>query len=165
MNQDETDVPDHDTCVTWLMGRGLSIASGLSWTVPVTWGDLPRETKIEWIQTALRDEMDKDHVDTTTIRSLLDVLAMHTPPHWRHEFITTNWDYLLQREILDLGLKVQPAWLANSYVYPERLRVDHGPEFTSALFTAWCEASDIDLEFTQPGKPTQNAFVERFNGS
>ena len=43
---------------------------------------------------------------------------------------------------------------------PERLRVDHGPEFTSALFEAWCEASGIDLEFTQPGKPTQNAFIE-----
>jgi len=110
-------VPDHDTCVTWLMGRGLSIASGLSWTVPSTWSDLPREAKIERIQAVLRDEMDKDHVDTTVIRSLLDILARHTPPDWRHEFITTNWDYLLQREILGLGLKVQPEWLANSHVY------------------------------------------------
>lgn len=48
---------------------------------------------------------------------------------------------------------------------PERLRVDHGPEFTSAQFTAWCETNGIDLEFIQPGKPAQNAYIERFNGS
>jgi putative transposase len=48
---------------------------------------------------------------------------------------------------------------------PERLRVDHGPEFTSAVFAAWCESHGVELEFIQPGKPAQNAFIERFNGS
>ena len=51
---------------------------------------------------------------------------------------------------------------------PERqgwLRVDHGPEFTSALFGAWCESNGVHLEFIQPGKPSQNAYIERFNGS
>ena len=48
---------------------------------------------------------------------------------------------------------------------PERIRVDHGPEFTSATFSAWCEDHGIALEYTQPGKPTQNSFIERFNGS
>jgi putative transposase len=48
---------------------------------------------------------------------------------------------------------------------PERLRVDHGPEFTSAVFAAWCISHGIELEFIQPGKPAQNAFIERFNGS
>jgi putative transposase len=47
---------------------------------------------------------------------------------------------------------------------PDRLRVDHGPEFTSAAFVAWCEQRAIVIEYTQPGKPTQNAFIERFNG-
>ena len=47
---------------------------------------------------------------------------------------------------------------------PERIRVDHGPEFTSGTFVAWCSARGIVIEYTQPGKPTQNAFVERFNG-
>ena len=47
---------------------------------------------------------------------------------------------------------------------PERIRVDHGPEFTNATFLAWCEQRNIVIEYTQPGKPTKNAFVERFNG-
>ena len=48
---------------------------------------------------------------------------------------------------------------------PERIPVDHGPEFTSARFQAWCQANGVQLEFIQPGRPSQNAFVERFNGS
>jgi len=47
---------------------------------------------------------------------------------------------------------------------PERIRVDHGPEFTSATFISWCQQRNIIIEYTQPGKPTQNAFIERFNG-
>ena len=47
---------------------------------------------------------------------------------------------------------------------PERIRLDHGPEFTSATFVAWCASRNIVIEHTQPGKPTQNAFIERFNG-
>lgn len=48
---------------------------------------------------------------------------------------------------------------------PERIRVDHGPEFTSAVFTTWCETNGIEVEYIQPGKPSQNGFIERFNGS
>jgi putative transposase len=42
---------------------------------------------------------------------------------------------------------------------------DNGPEFTSRAFLSWAEHRKIDLRFIQPGKPTQNAFVESFNGS
>jgi len=41
---------------------------------------------------------------------------------------------------------------------------DNGPEFTSRAFQSWAERRGIDLRFIQPGKPTQNAFVESFNG-
>ena len=48
---------------------------------------------------------------------------------------------------------------------PNQLRVDNGPELISATLTDWCEANHIELMYIQPGKPQQNGFVERFNGS
>ena len=47
--------------------------------------------------------------------------------------------------------------------YPSKLRSDNGPEFVSAALAEWAEAHGIELEFIQPGKPTQNSYVERFN--
>src|SRR5689334_4628560 len=38
-----------------------------------------------------------------------------------------------------------------------------GTELTSQLFTDWCKEQDIELRFIQPGKPDQNAYIERFN--
>lgn len=46
---------------------------------------------------------------------------------------------------------------------PRALRVDNGSELTSSAFTEWCEAQGIELRFIEPGKPDQNAFIERFN--
>ena len=48
---------------------------------------------------------------------------------------------------------------------PMQLRVDNGPELISARLTDWCEEHNIKLVYIQPGKPQQNGFVERFNGS
>lgn len=49
--------------------------------------------------------------------------------------------------------------------YPNTIRVDNGPEFISTYLELWCNNHNIKLDFIRPGKPTENARVERFNGS
>ncbi len=46
---------------------------------------------------------------------------------------------------------------------PKAIRCDNGPELLSGAFTSWCEENDIEIRYIQPGKPNQNAFIERFN--
>lgn len=47
--------------------------------------------------------------------------------------------------------------------YPHFLRVDNGPEFISTHFQEWGKLHAIEIQFIQPGKPSQNALIERFN--
>jgi len=46
---------------------------------------------------------------------------------------------------------------------PRVIRCDNGPEFISQELEAWAERRNIRLEFIEPGKPQQNAYVERYN--
>ena len=67
---------------------------------------------------------------------------------------------------LSIGAKVVTdllEWLVKEYGKPKAIRVDNGPEFTSICFSNWCHKHRIEIKYTQPGKPTQNAFIERFN--
>jgi len=47
---------------------------------------------------------------------------------------------------------------------PDVITVDYGPEFISKVVDAWAYANGFKLHFIQPGKQTQNAFIESFNG-
>ena len=47
---------------------------------------------------------------------------------------------------------------------PKSIRIDNGTEFTSKIFVEWANKNNINLVYIQPGKPTQNCFIESFNG-
>lgn len=48
---------------------------------------------------------------------------------------------------------------------PERIKVDNGSEFISKVLDKWAYENGVVLDFSRPGKPTDNAFIESFNGS
>lgn len=47
---------------------------------------------------------------------------------------------------------------------PRTIRVDNGPEFILKALDRWAYENGVTLDFSRPGKPTDNAFVESFNG-
>lgn len=69
------------------------------------------------------------------------------------------------------GLLVQYSITANDMIIffnslpslPKRLRCDNGPEMSSKEFMDWAYKRGIEIEFIEPGKPNQNAFIESFN--
>ena len=116
--------------VDWFFGRGLSIGCGLTWSVPAEWNALPRSDQIARIKTAVLTEMSAPYIDTHDVRHFLSLLANQTVGPWQHQFHTTNWDYLLQREILALGHAVQPPWCAETHVYHLNGTVEQLPNNT-----------------------------------
>jgi len=48
---------------------------------------------------------------------------------------------------------------------PDVLRTDNGPEFLGEVFVNWCESNGVLIDYIAPGKPNQNAYIERFNRS
>ena len=49
--------------------------------------------------------------------------------------------------------------------WPQRIQVDQGPEFISKNLDRWAYENEVTLDFSRPGKPTDNALIESFNGS
>jgi transposase InsO family protein len=56
------------------------------------------------------------------------------------------------------------ANVAGARLYPRTIRVDNGPEFVSRDLDLWAYQRGVTLDFSRPGKPTDNAFAESFNG-
>ena len=46
---------------------------------------------------------------------------------------------------------------------PRSIRVDNGPEFAGRLLDQWAYLNKVELDFSRPGKPTDNAYIEAFN--
>lgn len=68
-------------------------------------------------------------------------------------------DFLLPSERVIRSLKRIISWRGK----PLTIRCDNGPEYLSAAITEWAAQWGIKLEYIEPGRPLQNAYVERFN--
>ena len=78
---------------------------------------MPRTVQVKLIRWMLPRAMRHRSVRREPYERLLEVLSNNTPPGYRHRFITTNWDYLLQEVLLKQPWEMLPAWLENSHVY------------------------------------------------
>lgn len=110
--------------------------------------------------------------------------AVHPNERWSIDFLT---DSLIDGRrframtIVDNVSRVSPAikvetsitgervvavlnQLKHTIGLPKRIAVDNGPEFISKAVDAWAYRNQVTLEFSRLGKPTDNAFVESFNG-
>ncbi|TCL63218.1 integrase-like protein [Rhizobium sp. BK251] len=68
-------------------------------------------------------------------------------------------DFLLPAERVVRSLNQIIEWRGK----PLAIRVDNGPEYVSSTLTGWAETQGIALNYIQPGKPKQNAYIERYN--
>jgi putative transposase len=106
--------------------------------------------------------------------------AVHVGEIWSFDFVMDrieNGRRLKCLTVVDDFSKKSPGILADYSItgddltkfldgldfLPKRLRCDNGPEMTSRAFLEWAYRKQIEVEYIQPGKPIQNAYIESFN--
>lgn len=97
---------------------------------------------------------------------------MHDALYWGKKFRSLNVLDEGTRECLDIEIDTSlPAGrlirvldrIAHWRGYPKQIRMDNGPELVSSTLAEWCQEHNVRMIHIQPGKPNQNAYIERFN--
>jgi putative transposase len=79
---------------------------------------------------------------------------------WHRQCVALQADFILTGgSVVDVMNEI-----ALSRQLPYAITVDHGTEFTSKALDEWCYVRGVKLDFIRPGKPTENGFIESFNG-
>lgn len=78
---------------------------------------------------------------------------------FNREGLDITVDYSLPAQRVIRALEQVIEWRGK----PRAIRCDNGPEYISAALTQWAEKRRIRLDYIQPGKPQQNAYIERYN--
>lgn len=87
--------------------------------------------------------------------------VIHLIDTYSRECLTLYADQSIKGETVVNVLKS----LKQTKGFPKRIKVDNGPEFISRALDTWAYLNKMNLEYSRPGKPTDNAHIESFNGS
>lgn len=85
---------------------------------------------------------------------ILTVMDVHTR-EWLSTAPRANFRAAQVVEVLDQLVRARGR--------PKSLRVDNGPEFAGRMLDHWAHLNGVEIDFSRPGKPTDNAFIEAFN--
>ena len=78
---------------------------------------------------------------------------------FNREGLCIEVDFSLPSERVTRALDQVIEWRGK----PQIIRVDNGPEYISGKLMAWAAKMGIHIQYIQPGKPQQNAYIERYN--
>lgn len=115
-------------------------------------GPAPRPVRVDerWSMDFVHDQL----IDGRSFRTLTVI------DNWSRESVLLEVDLRLSGEAVARAL----SRVANSRGLPRSITVDHGTEFTSKALDEWAWRNSVSLDFTRPGKPTDNGLCESFNG-
>lgn len=119
---------------------------------------LTRERQPLLIPTRLNDTWSVDFMSDTLI-SGRRFRVLNIIDDYNREALATKPQYMFPA--VDLVRTLEDLVFIRGI--PAYLRVDNGPEFLSKVFVEWCKLNGIKIIYIQPGKPVQNALIERFN--
>lgn len=88
-----------------------------------------------------------------------NIRALNVLDDYKREGLAIEVDFSLPSRRVIRCLEQIIEWRGK----PKTIRTGNGPEYIAQVFKDWAKSHDIHLAYIQPGKPAQNAFVERFN--